>query len=457
MKEAKTSKYISLIILMIAIISILLAAPAAVYAQNNNGNGNGNSEEKPPAPMEASDIVSIVNLMIKEYYNPLDVKKLTDGFVKGIEDYTKRRKIENPISGLEATENIQQFSDEFGAKIKAKGITQKDMQAYMYAGIRGMLKTFDNNECRFYRPGRYRQTLQEMGYNEGGCGFFVDEKNKDQQGRWMIIETLQDLPADKLGIQSGDRLIAVNGKSVKELEFRQLTRFVRGPIGSKVVLTIYRPALKKEIKVTVVRTFLGPNPKSLRYKILPGNIGYIKFRYLGERMITALEEIQDEFAKKKVRKVIWDMRNSAGTMGGALEMAADFVDENEVFAQRVFKTGNESFKGKGVKDVMKLKPNAILLNKYSSASCTFVAMVLEKYHKVPTIGTKMIWDGDDVKSYHLRDDSYFTMPYAYYKFDGGKELKNGVTIEPSIVIEQTHLPPYEGGDKQLEKAKNHGN
>ncbi|MCE1249057.1 MAG: S41 family peptidase [Firmicutes bacterium] len=452
MRVINTSKLLTLILVLIAAVFFLLAAPGALYAQNNGNGGNGDSGDKKPAPLESSDIEAIVNLMIKEYYDPLDAKTLTEGFVKGVDDYTKRKKIENPVAGLTASENLKQFSGIFADKIKAKGISQKDMQAYMYAGIRGMLKTFNNNECRFYRPGRYRQTLQESGYTEGGCGFFVDEKNKDTQSRWMVIETLQDLPADKQGIQSGDRLIAVNGKSVKELEFRQLTKEVRGPVGSKVILTIYRPALNKEIKVTVVRTFLGPNPKSLRYKILPGNIGYIKFRYLGERMNTSLEEIQDEFARKKVKKVIWDMRNSAGTMTGALDLAAGFAKENEVFAERLFKTGSESFKGTGDKDALKIKPDAVIMNRYTSASCAFVALVLDKYHKIPIIGQKMIWDGDDTKSYHLRDDSYFTMPYAYYKFNGGKLLKNGVVIEPTIAVEQIPLPPYQGGDKQLNKA-----
>jgi carboxyl-terminal processing protease len=454
MKHQRFSKIISLISAILIITALLLTAPSLCFAQQSNGNGkNDNNGEQPPVPLDSLDIVVVIDLMIKEYYDPLDAKNLLQGFAAGVNDYTKRKKISNPLEGITAKDNLTQFAEEAAAKFKEKGIAQKDMQSYLHAGIRGMLKTFDNNECRFYRPGRYRQTLQEMGYNEGGCGFFVDEKTKDSEHRWMVIETLQDFPADKLGIQSGDRLISVNGKSVKELEFRQLTRVVRGPVGSKVALVIYRPSLKKEIKVNVVRTFLGSNPKSLRYKILPGNIGVIKFRYLGERMITSLEEINDEFKKKKVKKVIWDMRNSAGTMSGGIELASNFVPANEVFAKRSFKTGSESFKGVGDKDGLAIKPNAVLMNRYTSASCALVALALEKYQKVSVVGQKMTWDGDDMKSFRLRDNSYFTMPYAYYIFDGGKILKNGVVIEPAVNIEQVSLPPYEGGDKQLEKAK----
>lgn len=405
---------------------------------------------KPPEKLDHTDILKTIEIIKKEYYEPLSGKMLLENFLVGIRRFASRKSRANPLADIKPTDNVKKVVNEIGEKFKQKAVSEEGRQSYILIGIRQIIRSLDNPGCKFYMPGKYRETLQEMGYNKGGCGFFVDDKKKDADGRWKVIETLQDFPAEKKGVQAGDRIVSVDKKSVKDLTFKELARVVRGPIGSEVTLRVYRLELEKEIDITITRTWLGPNPKSLRHEILPGNIGYIKFRYLGERMNIEIEDIHKEFRKKKVKKVIWDFRNSAALMKGSLDLASLYVPKDKIFAYKGSYNWKESYLGKG--ETKGDLPAVILMNKYSSSGCVLLALVLKEYHKIPTVGQPAEWDGDDSNSHRLRDGAYFTITYAYYWLADGRKLKNKVVIKPDVEVKQHSLPPYRGGDKQLKKA-----
>lgn len=434
------------ILSVIVFTAFCLIISTAAFAQED-GYGE---PEPPPEMLDHTDITKVIDLIKRDYYESIPGEKLLESFLAGVSDYSKKKGIENPLKSISRPENVRKAVGEIGNAFKKAKISGKDSQPFLHAGIEGMIMSLNNPGCEFFLPGKYRASLAEMGYNKGGCGFFVDDKKKDSEGRWIIIETLQDFPAEKEGVQSGDRLISVNGKSVKEMTFRELARVVRGPIGSKVSLTVYRPGDKKEITVTIRRTWLGPNPKSIRTEVLNDDIGYLKFRYLGERMEVPLQDIQKMFDEKKVNAVIWDARNSAGLMNGAVDLASHFAPEDKVFAYRIFKDSQESYKGKGNERLK--RPVVVLVNKYTSAACLFIALVLKEHYHVVLLGRPVEWDGDSVSSHRLRDDSYITLTYSYYKLENGTILKNKSEIKPDIDIGQHPLPPYSNGDEQLKKA-----
>jgi len=400
--------------------------------------------------LDHTDILKAANLLKSNYYKSLDVKKLLVEFVRGVQEFAPKKGKIRPLKDIIVVGDVKQVAAHIGEAFRKSGIKKKEMQSYIHAGIRQMVKSLDNPGCKFALPGKYRETLEEMGYNKGGCGFFVDEKNRDHEGRWIIIETLQDFPADKEGIKSGDRLMLVNGKSVIGTTFKELAKIVRGPIGSKVILTVYRPSESRKVNIHIKRTWLGPNPRSIRTEILPGNIGYIKFRYLGERMAPTIADVYKKFGKKKVKGVIWDFRNSAGLLDGAIDLSSRYVPKDKNFICQMFLDEKTCYKGTSPE--MKDLPDVIILNKYTSSTTILLALVLKKYKKVPLLGRPMEWDGDRDKSHRLRDGSYITIPYSYYKIIDGPVLSNKTKIKPDVDVGQHPLPPFTSGDKQLEKA-----
>ncbi len=445
--NTKKRKIILTSLVLFVCMILLLYTSTTGFAQDELNN---DTDEQKIEMLDATDIGSAITQMKQDYYHPLDEMALLKNFVEGIKKYSVDNKKEDLLKNFEFTGNFTESLDLMNNSFRKSGMEQKAWQPYIQAGLKFMVATLDNSGCEYSPPGKYRVTLQEMGYNKGGCGFFVDEKMKDSRNRWIIIDTLQDFPAEKEGIKSGDRLISVNGKDVRGISFKELAQVVRGPVGSEVKLVVYRPSKKKEIQIHIKRTWLGPNPKSLRTAVLDGNIGYIKFRFLGERMDTTIEEIYKDFEAKKVKSIIWDFRNSAGMMEGATDLASYYAPDDKVFAYRVFLDSTSGFKGKTPHNIC--KPDIILTNKYTSAPAAFLALVLKEYHNIPTVGRPMKWEDDDTKSIRLRDDSHIKFPYSYYKLENGTILKNGAVVKPDIDVGQHPLPPYDGGDRQMTKA-----
>lgn len=408
------------------------------------------NNEAPPEMLQVKDVLDVINIIEQDYYKPVDNKKLMDSFIEGISKHSENLEKPSLFEGISTTDGIEKAVVQIDKAFEKAGINQEEMQAYLQEGIKTMIESLDNPGCKYFPPSQYRKSLAEMGYSKGGCGFFVDDEMKDANGRWIIIETLQDYPADKKGVQSGDRLIAVDGIDVKKLSFHELASLVRGPIGSETTLTVYRPALQKEVSVTITRTWLGPNPKSLRWEIMPGNVGYIKFRYLGERMNMVLDDIYKEFKEKNVSSVIWDFRNSAGLIQGAVDIASASIEKDRVFAHRFFVDSSESYKGRGDKAL--LKPDVILINSYTPAAGAFLSMIFKKQHGAVLVGRPVEWKGDGTNSHRIKDGSYITIPFCYYGVQEGLTLKNGEMILPDIDIGQHPLTPIRRGDRQLEKA-----
>lgn len=445
--NTKTGK-ILLTSLALFIFAVLLPCmPMPCFAQ---GELNNDVDEQGIEMLDVTDVESAIAQIKQDFYQPLDEMTLLKSFIEGVNKYSTDNKKENPLKDLKPGDNYTNSAEQLDIAFKKSGMEKRKWQPYFQAGLKFMVDSLNNPGCEYSPPGKYRATLQEMGYNKGGCGFFVDEKMKDSRNRWIIIDTLQDFPAEKEGVKSGDRLISVNGTKVVNLSFKEMAKIVRGPIGSSVTLVVYRPSQRKEMEIQLKRTWLGPNPKSLRTAILPGNIGYVKFRFLGERMDTNIEEIYKDFEGKQVKGIIWDMRNSAGMMEGATDLASYYAPEEKTFATRVFLDSTSAFKGKTPH--ITCKPDVILMNKYTSAPAAFLALVIREYHKVPIVGRPIKWDDDDTKSFRLRDDSHIKIPYSYYKLENGTILKNGETVNPDTEVKQHPLPPYDNGDRQLEKA-----
>lgn len=399
--------------------------------------------------LDQKEIARVINIVQNNFYKEIEKEQLADKFVEGIKEKAKKEGDEKLLKSLSEQEKSIAIPGKLDKIFENSNINNEKKQKYYQAGLNKMVESLDDPSCEYYAPGEYRQSLSEMGYNKGGCGFFADE-DPDTDGRFIVIETLRDFPAEKQGLKPGDRIVKVDGKSVKGFTFHNLADVVRGPIGSEVIITVFRPTLKKEVDIKIKRTWLAPNANSLSSKVIDDNVGYVKFRFLGTRIIFDLEEIDRKFKQKKVEAVIWDMRNSAGRIKGGLELAAHFVPEKHVFIKKIFREGDEELKGT---DSFNIRiPRVILMNNYTSASCAIVALVLNKFHNVTLVGRPCEWETDLSVPHRLKDGSVITISYGYYKLPGGQELKSGTLIKPEVDVGQHPLPPFDEGDKQLRKA-----
>ena len=369
--------------------------------------------------IDASDVINIANFISENYYEPLSSEDLLTVFINSANDESIRRNkpllVPPPVADTAEYRNMP-VSERIKIAIKNSGMTSEELQPFLKAGITGMAASLNDKGCKFSLLGTFMPTLRDAGYNQGGCGFFADEK-PDSEGRYVVLETLGDFPAEKEGIMPGDLIVQVDKKTVKGLSFLELAGLIRGPVGTSVLLTIYRPSDNSERDVLIKRTWLSPNNNSLRSRILPEGVGYVKFRFLGVRMSFTLRDVCNQLKNAGCNSFIWDMRNSAGELRGGIDLAYCFVPENQIYLVRVFRKDEEVFRGSG--NPPATAPKVILINKNTSPSCTLLALVMKKFAGSVLVGESTVWETDLVLHKTVQDAGIITVVNGYYKLPGG--------------------------------------
>ncbi len=184
--------------------------------------------------------------------------------------------------------------------------------------INGMLETLDPHS-NYMAPEVYKEMQTETRGSFGGIGFEITIRDKVL----TVVAPIEDTPASRAGIQSGDMILRINEKSTKDMTLMDAVKMMRGPQGSQVTITIMRQGFTEPKDVILTRAIIPI--RSVRSKILEPGYGYIKINQFIERTLpdveAALNKMQTQEAPLK--GLILDLRNNPG---GLLEQAVKVAD-----------------------------------------------------------------------------------------------------------------------------------
>ena len=182
----------------------------------------------------------------------------------------------------------------------------------IYAAMKGMLASLDPHS-QFMEPNDFKDMQDDTRSRFNGLGIEVSVKS----GLLTVITPMEDTPAAKAGILSGDQILRINGNSTEKMELQDAVNFLRGVPGQKVTLTILRPSTKEikdfalertEIKVQSVKgtKLLDPELGG------PFKIGYVRLIQFNEPTADELEKALDELQKQGMQALVLDLRNNPG-------------------------------------------------------------------------------------------------------------------------------------------------
>ncbi|MEP6810727.1 MAG: S41 family peptidase, partial [Chthoniobacterales bacterium] len=196
----------------------------------------------------------------------------------------------------------------------------------IYAAMKGMMASLDPHS-QFMDPDDFKDMQDDTRSRFNGLGIEVSVKN----GLLTVITPMEDTPAAKAGILSGDQILRINGNSTEKMELQDAVNVLRGVPGQKVTLTILRPATKEmkdyaleraEIKVQSVKgaRLLDPD--------LAGafKIGYVRLIQFNEPTANELEKALDDLQKQGMQALVLDLRNNpGGLLNSAVDVCAQFL------------------------------------------------------------------------------------------------------------------------------------
>jgi len=296
-----------------------------------------------------------------------------------------------------------------------------------YGAIEGSLATLHDPYTRLVRPAANQIEQDSLRGRFGGIGAYVYQKDGA-----IWLRPLPDSPASRAGIREGDRLIAVDGRTLPEdATTDQVVALVRGPVGSTVNITIERAGI--QLSFAIVRADI-PQPtvqwQMMPYKGLP--VGYVRISLFSERTASELDQALADLRGGGARALMLDLRaNPGGLLDAAVEVASRFLAEGDV-VREVMPGGKQRLYSVLPRTRTDL-PLVVLVDGGSASAAEIVAGALRDDGRAWLVGSRTYGKGSVQYAYQLTDGSSLHVTAALWLTPAGHEI-NGKGLMPDYEV-----------------------
>ena len=315
-----------------------------------------------------------------------------------------------------------------------------------YDAIRGIVQGLGDPFTNFFTPKQAKQFEEDMSGKFEGIGALVKQA---EGGGILIVETFENSPARKAGLQKGDVIIAVNGKDITKMSLEAAIMLVRGPAGTTVKLTIRRKGKEEPFDVKVTRAKI--DIPVVEKKMLPNDIAYLKLNSFTSNSPKRVHEALKELLAKHPKGLIFDLRgNGGGYLDAAVSIGSEFLSGGDVLVEK-FKNGKENHYKVKKNGIARKIPLVVLVDGGTASAAEIVAGAIQDDKRGILIGEKTFGKGSVQIIRKLSDGSELKVTVAHWFTPKGRAI-HGKGIEPDIVVKLTPEDQKAGKDPQLDRA-----
>jgi carboxyl-terminal processing protease len=340
-------------------------------------------------------------------------------------------------SSADATETYKQL-ELFGRiyeLVRARYVEQPSDSKLIESAVNGMLNGLDPHSS-YMDAKSFRDMEVETSGEFGGLGIEVTLED----GFVKVVAPIDDTPAAKAGILSGDIITQLDGQPVKGLTINQAVDKMRGPINSKIRLQITRKGSDKPIEITLVRQTI--KVRSVNYRVEGDDIGYVRITQFnaqaGDELKKAIGDIAAKVPADKLKGYILDLRNNpGGLLDQAISVSNVFLNRGEIVSTRGREPEDmERFGAKASGgDLTKGKPLIVLVNGGSASASEIVAGALQDHKRATILGTRSFGKGSVQTIMALGDTGALRLTTARYFTPSGRSIQ-AQGIRPEIEVLQ---------------------
>ncbi len=313
--------------------------------------------------------------------------------------------------------------------IQSEYIDKVDPSKLVEGAIEGMINSLNDPHSQWVSSQEYENiTIEKEGF--GGVGMEITVKDNFI----TIVFPLEDTPASRAGLQSGDKIIKINEESAIGMTSNEAVSKIRGKIGTEVTLTILREDEKEPLDFTLTRALIKlPN---IKQRILDKDIGYI--RIIGFMDESTSQDLKNSllFLKSKgIKELILDLRNnSGGLLTQAVEVADQFLSSGVIVStQGRDPRQSQTYSAHSEGEALKI-PLLILINAGSASASEIVAGAVKEHKRGILLGTKSFGKGTVQKVLPMENGgAIWITTDKYYTPNGVCIDKEG--IKPNIKVE----------------------
>ena len=302
-------------------------------------------------------------------------------------------------------------------------------QDLIHGALRGMLQSLDPHS-QFMDAESFQAMKEDTAGKFGGLGITIGVKD----GLLTVIAPMEDTPAFRAGLWSGDKITEINGDSTEGLALEDAVKKLRGDPGTTVKIKIFRPKTQLMKEFELERAIINvPSIKDTR--VLDGDIGYVRMLQFGEDTSADLQKALDELEGRKVRALVLDLRsNPGGLLTAAVEVAQKFLDRGDLI---VFTRGRDnrmerSYRARA-RQVFPAVPMVVLINGYSASASEIVAGALQDNRRAVLVGEKSFGKGSVQSVLPQEAGTAIRLTTAKY-YTPSERVIHDNGIEPDVVV-----------------------
>ncbi len=335
-----------------------------------------------------------------------------------------------------ASDTYQQlnlFGDVF-ERVRADYVEKPDDKKLVESAINGMLSGLDPHSS-YMDPKSFRDMQVQTRGEFGGLGIEVTMED----GLVKVVAPIDDTPAAKAGVMANDIITKLDDEAVQGLTLNQAVDKMRGPVNSKIKLTIVRKGTDKPIELTIMRDII--RVKSVRSHAEGDDVGYIRITQFNEQttdgLKQAINDLGSQLGADKIKGYIVDLRNNpGGLLDQAISVADTFLDKGEIVSTRGRNPEETQRFNARPGDMTKGKPVIVLINGGSASASEIVAGALQDHKRATLIGTRSFGKGSVQTIIPLgADNGALRLTTARYYTPSGRSIQ-AQGIKPDIEVSQ---------------------
>lgn len=344
-------------------------------------------------------------------------------------------------------EDLRAFAEVFG-KVKSDYVEPVEDKKLISEAISGMLTGLDPHST--YMDADAFKDMQATTQGEfGGLGIEVGMED----GLVKVVSPIEDTPAYKAGIKSGDLIMKLDDTPVKGMSLNDAVKRMRGKPDTPIVLTVLRKNETKPLKFTLLRAVI--KNKSVKYKLVEPGYAYARVtqfqEHTGEDLAKAIRTMDAE-NKGPFKGFILDLRNDpGGLLNGAVGVSAAFLPKGELVvytegrapdAKMQLTANPENYVRGGAREdylrdlpaYLKTVPMAVLINNGSASASEIVAGALQDHKRATILGTQSFGKGSVQTIMPMNNGAAIKLTTARYFTPKGRSIQ-AKGIVPDIIVE----------------------
>lgn len=309
---------------------------------------------------------------------------------------------------------------------------------YMYLGL---VSGLEDQYSTYYTEEQYEELKKSQDGSYTGLGITLSQSSED--GGIYVVDCVEDSPAGRAGVQTGDQIVSVNGTAIEEMTTSEVIDLINSSSDGNVALEL----LREEKSLTLQMEMGTVEIQSVDSRMLEGQVGYIQITHFTGVTSQQFQDAYETLKEQGMEKLIIDLRDNPGGLVSAVCDTLRQILPEGVIVYTEDKNGNreeELCEGESPIDI----PLAVLVNEESASASEIFAGAVKDYETGTLVGTTTFGKGIVQDLFTLSDGSVLRLTVSHYYTPKGNNI-HGTGITPDVEVEQ-----QEDGstDAQLEKA-----